>query len=406
MPCVACDGLLAVGDYSSDDHQTYLFCPRCKGLDIESQSVVRAKTEYLIQDSKINARRIPHGLGEYRKSDVLRLLIFRINKHLNKFFKRNGMYTFELGYLATLIYSVYRAEGFGDKSISNFEKFGEEVTTLRDGFAVLHRAFLDAHQEFSICEKKLDYSGNFDDFAKDYNQHISEFWFAFNRILASLICGDPADWNTYNTVTGEIRNFSQVIETDDPKTVKEYGDFWYQLINQLKAIASMDPIINEVYFTELPNEITIFEIEEFLGNLDDSLNQIQELKASKGHCISIDKKVIENAGKKAFDNHWEDVRPLVIVGENSLDAHPFLFEVRYTENYRLAKGDEKVPVQKTEYVYPQDYARLVKYQIFPLLQNKGTAKNGHKILKQLTEKRSDKYEEQFYEFRSCLTVRI
>ena len=141
MPCVVCGGLLAVREKNSEDLQTHLFCPRCEGLNIESKAIVRAKTEYLINDSKLNAARIPQGLADYNKNEILKVLIYRINKHINRFFEKNGIYTFEFGYLATLIYSVYNAERFGDKSISDLEEFGEDVTTLRDGFGVLHRAF-------------------------------------------------------------------------------------------------------------------------------------------------------------------------------------------------------------------------------------------------------------------------
>lgn len=397
MPCVVCDGLLAVREFNSDN-QTHLYCPRCEGLDIESRGVVRAKTEYLIEDSKVNAGRIPHGLGDYQKSEVLSFLIVRLNRHLNRFFEKNGMYTFEVGYLASLIYAVYRAQGFGNKSIDDPKEFADDVTVLRDGFAVLHRAFLDAHQGFSICERKTNFSGDFNDFADDYNRLPSEYWLGFHRIVTALACGDAADWDTYTTVTDEIRNFRGMFETDDPQTVEEYGDFWYQLIIQLKVIASMDPIINDVYFTRMPEEITIFHIEEFLDELDTLLDPIKELKASEGQPVVLDEETIDQAGKQAFGEYWKEVRPLVIVGEDRLDAHPFLFEITHTEEYNLAEADGTTSIEKTEFVYPRDYARLVKYQIFPLLQNEGTAESGHRILTKLTEKRADKYEEQFYEY--------
>lgn len=404
MPCVVCGQLLAVRGLGADETQTHLFCPQCEGLEIESQSVVRSKTKYLIQDSEINAARIPHGLGDYKKEEVLYLLIHRINRHINKFFERNGMYSFEFGYLASLIYSVYRASGFGNRSIPDFEEFWEDVTIARDGFAKLHSTFLDAYEGFLICERNTVFSGEFNDFASDYSLYPSEYSLGFRRILAALVCRDPADWDTFTTVTDEIRNFRDIRISEEPETVEEYGDFWYQFINQLKVVASMDPIINDVYSTRFPDEITIFQVEQFIEELNNSLSPTQVRKASKGICVALDRKTIETAGEKAFNQYWEEVRPLVIVSKDNIGAHPFIFKINYTEEYSSAEKDEQVSVKKEEYLYPRDYARLAKFQIFPLLRNKGTGDSGHRILKKMTDKRASKYEKQFYEFLKSRSV--
>lgn len=398
MPCVVCGGLLAVREKNSEDLQTHLFCPRCEGLNIESKAIVRAKTEYLINDSKLNAARIPQGLADYNKNEILKVLIYRINKHINRFFEKNGIYTFEFGYLATLIYSVYNAERFGDKSISDLEEFGEDVTTLRDGFGVLHRAFLDAHQDFAICEKEAHFSDDFDDFAEDYTLHPSEYYLAFERIVRATVCGNKSEWNAYTMVVDQIRNFRKDFDIDNLETVSEYADCYYQLINQLKVVASLDPIINEVYETRLPDHVNIFHIEEFLENIDNSLNDVQRKASSEGKWVKISEEDLDQAGKDAFGEYWDEVRSLVIVGETRLDAHPFLFELTHTEKYNLAEDGGKATVKKSEYIYPRDYARLVKYQIFPLLKNNEKAKKGHKILKDLNDERSTKYERQFYKF--------
>lgn len=398
MPCTVCGQLLAVRNFDSDKLQTHLYCPQCEGLDIESQSVIESKAEYLINDSKLSAENIPRGLGEYNKHEVLGFLIHRINKHINRFFNKNGLYTFEFGHLASLIYSVYRAEGFGNKSISDQDEVWKSVTTLRDGFSKLHTAFLDSKHEFALCERNPGYSGSFRNFAQDYSLYASEYFFGFRRIITALVCGDPADWDTYTKVTENIRSFQDLRQTEDPETVEEYGDYWYQFINQLKAVASMDPMISEVYSTRMPDEVTIFQVRDFIEGLNKSLGPAQRKKASNGNWIILDERDIELAGKEAFGEYWKEVRPLVIVSENNLEAHPFVFQVDYTEAYESAERDETVSVKKSEYLYPRDYARLAMYQIFPLLRNKGTGDSGHEILKRMTEKRSDSYEEQFYEF--------
>lgn len=397
MPCTVCGSLLGVREMESD-LQTHLYCPRCEGQDVEAKAVIDAKTEFLREDSKLQQKNIPEPLKKYRKHELLYYLITRINKHAHRFFERNGILLSEFGYLPELIREVFREDGFGDQRLNTAREVDEDITILRDGYSVLHRSFHDASDGFVICVKDGEPSVNFEKFTQDYDLIPTEKDLAFNRIVTSLVCGGAENWQTYNIVTDTLRNFIDHDELSYPETVEEFAHYWYEFIMQLKVTASLDEFVNDVYYSQLSNEITILQIESFLKELDESLAQIKWEKTNKGLPVSVDRALVDAAGEKAFGECWETVKDQLIVRKDNPDGHSFLFEIEQTKVFPKADGSGTATISERTLVYPKHYARLLKFQIFPLLRNEGTADTGHKLLKRLTEERSETYEENFYNF--------
>lgn len=386
------------------DRQTHLYCPRCEGQDVEAQAVINAKTEFLREDSKLQQKNIPTPLKKYRKHELLYYLITRINKHAHRFFERNGILISEFGYLPELIRELFREDGFGDQRLTSPDEIDEEITTLRDGYAILHRALRDSTDGFAICVKDDKPSVKFTNFIKDYELLPSEKQFCFQRLSNSLICGDASNYKTYTIVADTLRQFRDR-NRSSPETVEEFADFWYQFIMQLKMTASLDEFVNDVYYSQLSDEITILQIETFLEELNCSLDRIKWEKAKEGRPVPVDREVVDAAGEKAFGESWETVKDQLIVSKHNPSGHSFLFEIEETKE--LPKSDESgtATISERTLVYPKDYARLLKFQIFPLLRNEGTdTDSGHTLLKRLTEKRSERYEENVYNYTKDKSV--
>ncbi|WP_254810627.1 hypothetical protein [Natronosalvus amylolyticus] len=398
MPCNECGNILGVSNSHSDQRDKFLFCPNCLGLDLEAQPIVTGKTNYLINKSRFTVENIPKALQDYRKHDVLYYLISRLNKRSYDFFDRNGFQIFEFGYLARLVRGVLCSNYSGQKRIENYSGFDEDITILRNSYAILQRLYLDANDQFIYCEKKDGTSVDANRFTKDYSFIYTEKWLAFRRIAESMFCADYDEYEIFSKVMDDIRYEIDYRSRDTPETIEEFGDYWYELIVQLKVIASVDEMISGVYYSNLTPEITINYINDFLSNLDNSLSLEQAKNADNGYPVTLDKKTVEKAGKDAFGGYWPDVRDEVIVSKNKPEGHPFLFKLEHTDQFSKADSTGMATVRKTAYLYPQHYARLIKYQVYPLLRNKNAGPTGHEIIKSATEKRTKRYEENFYKY--------
>lgn len=117
----------------------------------------------------------------------------------------------------------------------------------------------------------------------------------------------------------------------------------------------------------------------------------------EGWVCVMDQGELDQCGRQAFGSSWDDVKNSVIISEDNLDAHPFLFEMEITEERRLPGSRRPRKIQTTKVLYPRHYARILKYQIFPLLQN-GDQQTSHQLLADLTAQRGEVYERNLYHF--------
>lgn len=89
---------------------------------------------------------------------------------------------------------------------------------------------------------------------------------------------------------------------------------------------------------------------------------------------------------------------MVILSESNLDAHPLLFELDFRVEQSLPGSRRPREVPKKQVYYPRYFAQLLKFQIFPLLQNGDIADSGHQILSDLAGDRGTERERNLHEF--------
>ncbi|MDT3434260.1 hypothetical protein [Haloarcula sp. 1CSR25-25] len=390
MPCEDCGRLLCA---SRDDSS--LYCPRCAGLPVEGTHVVRAKTEWLLEDY-LTDKNILVLVEDYSKANLILASLTQLNQIANVFFSENGMPVSDFGYLAYIIRSIYQKNDFGEEQLSLPFDSDSELEVLKDAYTTVVSAYRDAREQFSICIKNDDFTGEWSNFASDYSLHQSEYGLCFERCVKSILCGDPDHYEDYSYVADVLRSVDKT-DVGDVETNWEFGDAWYQFILQLRLMASTDEMVGNIYATRLPSDVTIFDIETFIDALDNRFTSEQHTRMhEEGYATVLDRAEVDQCGELAFGDAWKDVQDQVIVSKNNLDAHPFLFELEVEQSRRISNNRyrrEHVP----KVFYPRFYTRLLKFQIFPLLKN-GEDPSGHEILTGITGDRGEVYERNLYEF--------
>jgi hypothetical protein len=385
MPCSDCHRMLALKQDS-----TSLFCPNCQGRPVEAPAVVKATTNWLIQDYFADER-IVEALQEYSKPNLLYYLIQRLNHISYRFCTglKTGMPVSEFGYIAYLIKQVYKTEEFGEKLLDDPEELDDDIRIMRDAYAELIETLRRARNEFDICIKKPGYTGSMENFATDYDRIQSEYGLCFERCVRSLIGGEPVEYEDFSHVMDEIRGVERT-EVTEAGTPWEFADAVYELLNQFKVVASADEMIGKTYYTRLPKDVTVFEIREFLELLDNVYRgEMFQKITNSAYVPPMEPHWVDKCGQRAFGSDWEQVRDQVIVSKDNLEAHPFLFA--------LEVYDESISDWKTQIYYPRWYSQLLKFQIFPLLKNGEDDRTGHELLTDIAGDRGKKRERNLYD---------
>lgn len=390
MPCENCGHLLCVSHEESS-----LFCPRCEGLRVEGNHVIQAKTGWLLEDY-LTDENILRLVGDYSKDNLILASLTRLNQISNVLFNQNGLPVADFGYLAYIIRGIYEKNDFGDEQLESPLDPNSELEILTDAYTTVLSAYRDANEQFCVCIRDDDFSEDWSDFMEDYTLRQSEYGLCFKRCVESILCGDPENYEDYSYVADVLRRVDKT-DVDNIDTIWEFGDAWYQFIIQLRLMASADEMVGDIYGTRLPNDVTIFDIEDFLDALDDQFTQQQhDHMREEGYVTVLDRSKVDQCGKKIFGDKWEQMQDQVIVSEDNLDAHPFLFELEIMERQIISRNRYRiVPTQKV--FYPRSFAKILKFQIFPLLKN-GNGPSGHDILTGISGNRGEVYEQNLYEY--------
>ena len=271
MPCTECGKLLCVEE--DDPHR--LSCPYCGGLPIESQGVINAKTEFLINDH-LPQRLVDSLLTQYKKHSLTYALISDLDRAANRFLsaaeeplRKNDFGT--TGYLIRHVYDIEEGE-FGDKVIDQEpQELTEAIETVREYYQEYVDRCERAQNRHSVCIRADEYTGEWVNFPSDYDRRLTEFGVTFNR-CAESVGGDEADYDIFDFLQGKIRR----VEKTDPReaeTPREFADAWYELIQQFRFVAASDDRVGSTYYTPFPEGVTVFDIREFLERIHGALHK-------------------------------------------------------------------------------------------------------------------------------------
>lgn len=394
MPCSECGHLLLVFHPKEG-----LRCPQCLDIDLEDQSIVEDKIErdrQLLRDENL-----VQLIEEYDKGHLLLYLMHRLNQMSHKLYTGRGFPMKEFAYLNYLIRLIYPepAGDFGDRYLEQGDGLDEVIDTLISTQSELVTGLNHVEDRFRFCVKYPVPMRNSKFLFGDYSLYDSEYRYCHYRNLRSLIGGTEDELPLFDKTHEQIRDFGEPLE-DPTQTLEEFAETFFEFINSLLFIASADEIVGDIYTTFPPDHVTVYDIQELLDRID------QQFTDDEGNVLLQDDTLgwaneegLDSAGEEVFEEDWPEVRGSLVVSQDNLSAHPFLFKINYQQILKRPSGRPPITVEKTRIVYPRFYSRILQYQIFPLLKN-GEEDCGHEILNQVSTDRGPQFERNLFDYLS------
>lgn len=389
MPCLTCDSLLLV-----NHEQQKLFCPFCTGLNVEEQHIVDQKADQGLDFFR--DERLLDVIEDYSKGNLLLYLMERLNKVADDFLDSRRLKLNEYSYLNHLIRLIYPRTGFGDDHLDRGEELDKNIDVLIKAQSSLIKNLKHSKDDFNYCVPRPFATGD-KPFFGEYDLYSTEYRWAFYRCLRSLGCGLEKDVDLYDETYKSFRSF------DTPEgsmfdSLDNFVQIAFEFIVELLFISSADDIVGEIYETWLPDEVSVLDLHEFLETVN------KQFENARGTLILQDSKLgmaseeeVEVIGERVFEDLWPVVKEKIIVSEDNLDAHPFLFKMDVEKVIKEVPGRDPLTREVPRVVYPRFYDFLMLFQIFPLLKN-GEQPKGHDLLTQENKRRSEIFERNLYEY--------
>lgn len=395
MPCSTCDHVLAF-----DQDEEYLYCPNCTGLPVADENELLDKINH-IEDNFLNHSEMVSLLQEYGAATVIEQLVLRLNRGSSGLPTENRMMMSEFLHPTKYIKNIYaNMDDFGDDvhlEDSEMNELQEQLDTLLDANSTLIAVLKHLREKFAIAIEVKSNVGNWNSFFGSYNFPHTEYWLCSERCMRSTVGAREEIRDEFIKSREIFRSFPKV-QREDVETIYDFGDFWYELMLSLGFGLTLDYTTQDVFTTDFPDCVSIFDIEEFLNCIDNSVqDQIYSRKKSQEHHLVVDKDEFETCGTDVFGSNWSEVRKKILLSNSNTDAHPLFFELTKEEEFKLPNWRRPRTREITQILYPDYFSLLLKLQIFPLLKN-GELKSSVSVLGDLTAKRGNHFEKNVYEF--------
>ena len=400
MPCEECGHLLCFEEpeEGEDIVPATLYCPRCEGLTLEYESRVNLKTNWVLEEH-LSDYRVIGAITQFRKRDLVFYLTWRLNKETSRLFESAEMKFSEIKTVTYILKQVYGRTDFGEETVGDIENPPDEIEDIIEGYSIVLRCIRDVENDFLACvgqpERHLDWKGN--RFVEEYDFRPTEYNLCFERCIRSIIGGRKKNRVDFEFVADNLR-LADKTPPENIETLKDFGDCWYQLIVSLKFIASADELANDVYYTDMPASLDVFQIEEFIDELNRlTSDRDQAIVREESALFELHPEWVEKCGKTVFGSDWAEIKQYLIFSESTLDAHPFLFYIEYSALQDTSGLGSPMEVPKAGVIYQPDFAEIMKLQMYPLFKN-GSNKSGHTLLSDLTAGRGANFERKLYDY--------
>ena len=392
MPCSECGHLLFVSLEYED-----LRCPNCLDLDVEDEAVLDEKIErdkdLLREDNQIQL------VDNYDKSNLILSLIEHLNRISHEFYNSRRLDYRDFSYMNYLLKIVYSADKdqFDDDYLERDGGLDDRIEAAVDSQSRLLSALRHVEEDFRVCLNYPVPQTNEKFLFGEYDIRDTEYRYGHWRCLKSLMGGEEEQKEVFDRASIAVRNFDTT-EGDKIENLQEFADTFFEFIIALLFIASADDIVGDIYTTSLPSSVDVFDIKELLSRIDGRFTDEDNNFLLQDETLAVTTlEELNEAGEAVFDDLWPDVEDSIIVGEDNLDAHPFLFRVEVEDVIKQPSGRPPLTRETTRIVYPRHYAQILRYQIFPLLSN-GEDPSGHDILSEVSKDRGLDFEEKVHEY--------
>ena len=398
MPCESCGHLLGVKrDEDGNFVPGILYCPRCSGELLEHESRIDLKIDWILEEH-LTDENVINVLTTFRKRDLIFYLTWRLNEAATELFDTASMKFPEVSVVMYILKQVYGRTDFGNDTIDDPEDPPERIEDIVDGYTTVLRAVRDVRHDFLFCigrpERHLNWKG--EKFMEDYELRETEYNLCFERCIRSVVGARQQNREDFEFVADNLR-LANKTSVDEISSPREYADCWYQIIMSMKLVASADELAMDVFYTEMPASVDIFQIRDFINRLVDLSESDQALYSGEPSLYELQPELVEQVGRTQFGEDWPETKRKLIFSETTLDAHPLLFFLEYSVLQSTSGIGTPIEVPRSGVILPPKFADILTYQIFPLLQN-GDGKSGHEILTELTAERGRNFERRIYQY--------
>ena len=395
MVCANCGNPLIVFKEQND-----LRCAYCLDLDLEDSEIINEKIGR--DRDRLKDENLVQLIQDYSKDHLLLYLIERLNITATELYENrridHSLFCY-LNYLIKIILPVDSDE-FGDEYLDRDDNsLHNDIELLVESQAEVVNALNHIEENFRLC---LNYAVPpvQDEFVfSEYDLRDTEYRQCYFRNLRSLMGGKEEYVEHFDEASTKLRDFDWPGFSED-ESLREFAETSYEFILPMLFIASADETVGETYTTFPPDNVSVHKIDELLEGLDKRfVDDEGNLVLQDSTLAATTEEELDEIGQEVFPENWDDVKQSLVISKNNLDAHPFLFKLDFEEVVREVSGRPPITREVTRIVYPRFYAKILRFQIFPLLQN-GDKPSGNEILNDIAIERGEEFEKNVYRYLS------
>lgn len=396
MPCSDCDHTLVY-----DDEKKLLYCPSCLDLPVSDEDGIKQEAS-VIREEYLNNSDLIGLLEEHGSLRVISELLHKLNGGAYGMPDGNRMQFNKFFTPPPFIKTVYDQWDQFDHHLDPDnadvqDEVEEEIEALLGAGSLLVPILNQIHEDFTSV---IELAPGYDDWTDFYGNHEfkhTEYWLCFERCARATICAREELREQFLEQQKIFRTFTKP-DKKDIDTVREFGDFWYEFIASMGFSATLEKSLQDAFTTDFPDFVTIFDIEEFIGCIDNAVeDQLRSRGENDYRSLSMDESRFDKCGEHVFGAEWDRVKEQILVSPSNPDAHPMFFKVTGTQDAKLPNWRRSRPMPFNKILYPDYFSLLLKFQIFPMLENNGleTSKD---VLDNLTAKRGLEFERNVFEY--------
>jgi len=397
MPCSDCGQVLVY-----DQGKNSLYCPACRSLSVvESDEINKEVTA--LQKQYFNYPDLVSLLDEFGSIRIIAELVEDLNEAAAGLQLENRMPFGRMFHTLPILVSVYEdIEEFDSHIDPSDEKAAKEVKeaieAIQNADTNLVPILKGIQEDFIIPIKIADVQNHWKDFYKNHEFEKSEYWLCTERCMHANVGARDELREDFLQHQEIFRSFEKP-ETDNIETVQDFGDAWYSLIVSLGFAASLDNDVKTAFTTYFPDHVTIFDIQDLLYKVGKHVTELGfVLDREDFRSVPISESDFDKCGEEVFgEEHWEDVKNLVLVSKETPDAHPLFFKISGTKEEKRQGWRTSRPVPYNRVLFGDYLAKITKFQVYPFLKN-GDAAKSTDILDDLTAKRGHQFERFVYEY--------
>lgn len=396
MPCSDCNHTLVY-----DGEKECLYCPACLGLPVADENQSKQKASAL-QEEYLNNPKLIGLLDEFGSLRVVSGLLHELNGGAYGMPDENRM-AFKKFFIPTpFVKTVYEHwdefdHHFNPKNTDVQDEVEDHIEALLGAGSTLIPILNQILEDFAAVIELTPIDGDWTDFYANNEFKHTEYWLCSERCNRAT-AGAREEYREQFLEQQELfRTFTKP-DKENIETVREFADYWHGLIASMGFSATLEKSLQSAFTTDFPDSVTIFDIEQLLGCVDNAVeDQLKARGENDYRSCQMDESRLDTCGEHVFGSDWQEVKESLLMSPSNPDAHPMFFKVSGTQQTKLPDWRRTRPMPFNKILYPDLFAFILKFQIFPLLENNGL-ETSTDVLGDLTAKRGLEFERHVFEY--------